>query len=208
LKLLSFLVALVGVLWLGIAGGVAVWWWDERPAGVPAPVHIHWLLFNWTLPFPPSLRAERDAALLSYATLVNGQRKQAMILQAKVDAAEARADASEKTAAAAIAARVSRQTKEVPDVVTPTVDRSYPLPVGLVRVHDAAALGVELSSLPAPAGLADDAPDPAPASALADVIVANYGACASTAQRLTAIQDYVRVLSSLSPPPPVTVPAP
>ena len=74
----------------------------------------------------------------------------------------------------------------------PAIDRGYPLSVGFVRLHDAAAIGRDLSAVPAPAGLADDATSPVKSSRLATVIVANYGECRADAERLTALQEWVR----------------
>lgn len=55
--------------------------------------------------------------------------------------------------------------KEIVRYVTPQIDRKYPLPCGLVRVRDAAVLGVDPASVASAACKADDAAAPTTASA-------------------------------------------
>lgn len=75
---------------------------------------------------------------------------------------------------------------KVPDYVPPSVDRDFPLPLGFVRLHDAA---VDLSELPSP-GAADAQASTVTASAAAGVIVGNYGTCHEIAEQLTSLQDW------------------
>jgi|GEM_PF-2887853 len=82
-------------------------------------------------------------------------------------------------------------TKEIPSVLTPRVDRDFPLSVGFVRLHDAGALGLDLSAVPAPAGQSDDAASAVTSGALAQVITANYGACRDDQARLTELQGWL-----------------
>jgi cell division protein FtsL len=84
--------------------------------------------------------------------------------------------------------------REIPTYVTPATDRAFPLPVGFVRLHDAAASG--LSTLPA-AGLADATASDVAASQAADVIVTNYGLCHETTAQLSALQDWIRERDAL-----------
>lgn len=77
---------------------------------------------------------------------------------------------------------------KVPDYVPPSVDRDFPLPLGFVRLHDAA---VDLSELPGP-GAADAQASSVTASAAGSVIVGNYGICHEIAEQLTALQDWER----------------
>lgn len=103
-------------------------------------------------------------------------------------AAQARSDLRKalraNTVTAAVSAKVEKRQVEiryvtrtlvekVPVYVSPEVDRSYPLPVGLVRLHDAAASGQP--PVPGGAGELDDSPSPVVASTLARTIVGNYG---------------------------------
>ncbi len=64
------------------------------------------------------------------------------------------------------------------------------LPVGLVRLFNAAALGVDPSAVPAPAGLADDAPSGVECSALASVFIDNFGKYHAVASQLNAHIDW------------------
>ncbi len=82
--------------------------------------------------------------------------------------------------------------REIPTYVTPSTDRAFPLPVGFVRVHDAAATGV----LPGPAGDTDAAASDVTASHAADVIAANYGTCLEIREQLNAILDRVEATAA------------
>jgi hypothetical protein len=87
--------------------------------------------------------------------------------------------------------RVVRDTthqlqREAPRYVTPATDRAYPLPVGFVRLHDAAAAGV----LPGPAGAADAQAADVAASEAAVVIAGNYGTCHELREQLIALQAW------------------
>lgn len=64
--------------------------------------------------------------------------------------------------------------EEVPVYVTAETDRAYPVPVGFVRLHDAAATGSALSAAP---GGSVNGPSGVALSAVADTVVENYGTC-------------------------------
>jgi hypothetical protein len=104
------------------------------------------------------------------------------------------AQAAEAMAKASAQSRTRTVTivREVSKLVTPDVDARYPLPVGLVRLHDAAARGVDLSAVPDAAGRADGAPASVDASHLAAVVATNYGACLEDQARLAAWQAWAR----------------
>lgn len=55
--------------------------------------------------------------------------------------------------------------ERIPAHVTPEIDRDYPLPCGLVRLHDAAILGADPAAIAAAGCETDDEPAPATASA-------------------------------------------
>lgn len=85
-------------------------------------------------------------------------------------------------------------TKEVPIHVTAKADAACAVPVGFVRVHDAAAEG----HLPDPPAGDPDAPAPGLAlSDVADTVAGNYGTCHETAEQLIALQAWV---AAHSPP--------
>lgn len=68
-----------------------------------------------------------------------------------------------------------RIIQKVPQYVTPETDAHFPLPCGFIRLHDAAAQGVEAVAVPFPAALADGQQCPVTASYAASVIAGNYG---------------------------------
>jgi hypothetical protein len=70
--------------------------------------------------------------------------------------------------------RTQTLKQEVPVYVPYEVDRSVVVPVGFVRMHDAAALG---SALPGAPDGPVDAPSGVALSAVAETVVDNYGAC-------------------------------
>jgi len=130
-------------------------------------------------------------ALLAALLVFQVQRNQiihADLRASQAKLATARADLRKATAAQAVTATVAADVERrqvvvryvtrtlierVPIYVSPEVDRRYPLPVGLVRLHDEAAAGV--SPVPGSAGEPDDAPSDTPASALASTLIGNYG---------------------------------
>jgi hypothetical protein len=84
--------------------------------------------------------------------------------------------------------------RETPIYVTPSTDRAFPLPVGFVRLHDAAATG----GLPGPARDTDATSSDVTASQAAGVIAANYGTCLDIREQLNAVLD--RLDATTTPP--------
>ncbi|HXQ16901.1 MAG TPA: hypothetical protein VN814_19995 [Caulobacteraceae bacterium] len=82
--------------------------------------------------------------------------------------------------------------EKVPVYVSATTDARFPLPVGFVRLHDAAAAGDDLPAVAPGADGADDAASDVAASAAATVIVGNYGACHADQARLAELQAWAR----------------
>ena len=85
--------------------------------------------------------------------------------------------------------------RKAPLHVPPSADLRFKLPVGFVRLHDAAASGLDLSAVPDPAGRTDDAASDLAPSVAAGVIIDNYGACRATTEQLSALQDWARIQS-------------
>lgn len=88
-------------------------------------------------------------------------------------------------------------TKEVPVYVTAKADAACPIPVGFVRLHNAAAQNL-------PADTTAGAPD-APAegialSTVAATVADNYTTCHQTAAQLSALQGWVRGLQAIGTP--------
>lgn len=75
--------------------------------------------------------------------------------------------------------------RETPRYVTPATDASFPLPVGFVRLHDAAAA----AALPGPPGPTDAQASAVAASDAAIVIASNYGTCHAIRAQLNALID-------------------
>jgi len=82
--------------------------------------------------------------------------------------------------------------EKAPVYVSATTDARFPLPLGFVRLHDAAVAGDDLSAAAPGSGGPDDAPSGVAASAAAAVIVGNYGACHADQARLAALQAWAR----------------
>lgn len=93
--------------------------------------------------------------------------------------------------------RAATLTQEIPVYVTAQADARCAVPVGFVRVHDAAAQNLPLDR---PAGDPDAHAAGVTLSAVADTVAGNYGACHETREQLTGLQDYVRGLQAIETP--------
>lgn len=89
--------------------------------------------------------------------------------------------------------------REIPHALPPETDARYPQPVGLIRLHDAAALGVP--PVPDPAGRADDAASEVTSSGLGEAFTDNYGAANRCLGTLSALQDWVAGQAALATEP-------
>lgn len=186
IKLLQFVIGFIGVTLLFWAGLYTGFWWDGRPANTPR-IHVPLLFGCCTWTAPESLKAKMGDLLAAEAAAV----KRAQAVAAVQAALNAKASAKEATAQARIVYLTKTLTKEVPGVITVQMDKSYPLSVGFVRLHDAAALGLDVSQVPAPAGQPDDAASSIASSVAAAAIIANYGEARADAERLTALQKWI-----------------
>jgi hypothetical protein len=79
-------------------------------------------------------------------------------------------------------------TKEIPVYVTAQADATCPVPVGFVRVHNAAAA----NELPGPAGAADARASGLALSTVAGTVVDNYTTCHAAIEQLNALRSWVR----------------
>ncbi len=86
--------------------------------------------------------------------------------------------------------------KKVPTYVSVETDRAFPVPCGLVRLHDAGALGVSPENISLPAGLTDDKACPVEDSLLATLIVENYGLYHTAEAQIAGLQDLARTLKA------------
>ena len=85
--------------------------------------------------------------------------------------------------------------QKVPVYVSATTDTRFAVPWGYVRLHDAAAVGDDLSAAAASPGRPDGAASDVTASEAAGVIVDNYGACRADQARLAALQTWAREMA-------------
>lgn len=136
------------------------------------------------------------------------QVKQIVAVSKVQTKAVAAVDAQVAPQAAAAQVKIITQTrtllKEVPVHVTV---RSPCITWGALRLHDAAVLGVDASTLQLSAGQSDDAcSDVDPAAFMADV-VANYGAARQNAQQLNDLEADIAGRSAAVEPADVAAPA-
>lgn len=186
-RLLKGLVALVGALWLAIAGVGGMWWWDRRPPQTPSFAFkvLFWPV-KWTA--PESLKAQLDGyrarerlALRRTQMIEAGQAAVSQEIGRKVEAAQAQ-----------IRERTKILIERVPVYVTPETDARYRLPWGFVRLHDAAAAGALLPAVPDAAAEPHDAPAPVAVSDAGRTIALNYGACHANAAQLAGWIEWAR----------------
>lgn len=134
-----------------------------------------------------------NIASLKVANLEAKQKAVADAITKERAAAALSADAGRKAEDHQVQIRNITRTivREVPTYVTVEADARCVLPVGFVRVHDAAAAGRAVSATLDPAGRPDDAPAGIACSELGEVVAENYGAYRSVAQQLIDLQDLV-----------------
>lgn len=91
-KFAGALAGLVGVFWLAIAGGWAVWAYDRAPAGWP-DLAVGPPVFRWTIRLPDSLGARLAAKDAALAAAVGDEAGLAAALRAQSRAIDRRAKA-------------------------------------------------------------------------------------------------------------------
>lgn len=190
---LKVLVALIGIFWMAIGAGWAVYWWattaplgwpNYRLGGKVIGITLH-------LPDPPGaqLAAMKAAAAKSAAKAKDTETAQHAASVA-IGLGEAMAQERIRTVYRTI-------RTEIHDHVSPAIDRAFPMPVGLVRLHDAAARGLDVSAVPDSAGQPDDAASRFAASDLAGAFTDNYGACRANAEQLSGLQSWIRLEAAI-----------
>jgi hypothetical protein len=133
--------------------------------------------------------ARRDAAALS-ADLA--REKGAHLADLRALEASQKVGGEHELAAERLRTVYRTIEREVPSHVTAAIDARFPVPVGFVRVHDAAAQGLPVADVHDPAGRPDDAAADVAASEAAAVIAGNYATCGDTAERLRSLQAWWR----------------
>lgn len=119
--------------------------------------------------------------------------------QKAVDAVALAAANKEASAQATLAANYAAIARKVSLHVTAKQDAAAAAPgaapscvsYGLLRIHDAAVLGVDPASLPLPAGATDDACSTVAPSALGAGLVDNYGIARANAEQLNSLEAAV-----------------
>lgn len=102
-------------------------------------------------------------------------------------------DVEQKHEAAQVQIRTITRTiiQKVPVYVTAKADSACTVPVGFVRLHDAAASG----HLPSPSSafaFSNDAPSGVKLSAVASTVADNYGTCNAIREQLMSLQAWER----------------
>jgi hypothetical protein len=191
-KILGSLVGVVGALWLGIVGIVAGVAWEHRPAGWPNLVlHVG--------PFSLPAIHFKDGPYAALGALQSAEKAAAVrshLVVVRQAQASAQIDAHDAAAQTVIQTQTKTILKEIPIYVTPQIDARFALANAFVRVHDAAAGGLDVSAVPSAAGAADDSPSLVTPSHAAAVIALNYGDCRADAQQLSDLEDWARQMQA------------
>lgn len=164
-----FLTALAG--WKGYALALAI--------GLALGAGGTWRVRDWMAAEAAAKQARAD---LRGAVRV-GERTQ--------EAAQITQDVGEAVAAERAEVRIVYRTitERIPVYVTPEADRQCLVPVGFVRLHDAAAAG-SAATLPDGPGESADAPSGVALSAVGDTVVGNYASCAATRAQVIGWQTW------------------
>ena len=185
---LRILMGLIGIFWMAIGAGWAVYWWaTSAPLGWPN-YRLGGKVIGITLHLPDSPGA-RLQALLAAGRKAEARAKAVTVQQAQVSQEIGLTEAKAQERIHTVYRTVR---KEITLHVTPAIDRAYPLPVSLVRMHDASVWGVSPLQLSLPAGQFDESRSAVAPSELAATINDNYGACRENSEQLSALQRWVR----------------
>lgn len=116
------------------------------------------------------LTMQRDAEQAEANAYQDGLKHQASADKITHDSDVANAEAHQQ-----IITVTQHTIQKVPTYVTPETDKRFPLPCGFVRLHNAAASGVEPEAVSIPAGHTDADECPVTASQASSIIAGNYG---------------------------------
>lgn len=118
------------------------------------------------------------------------QTKAVVAQTARAEAITQKAGEKTEAAKAEIRWRTRTLVERIPIYVRE--DAQHPaqfVPIGFVRLHDAAAGG---TALPDAAGIADDAASAVTLATVAGTVIDNYGSCNATREQLIGLQGWVR----------------
>lgn len=137
-----------------------------------------------------ALQSRYDARELAWVKQKGEAEKRAAALQKAQDDVSLAHAVSQAQAQERVVYRTQKVLQEVPHYVTPAQDARGCVTYGLVRVLDAAALGVDPGTLQLPAGKSDDTCSPIAPSALASSVAGNYGVAWQNAEQLDGLIAY------------------
>jgi hypothetical protein len=132
-----------------------------------------------------------QAVELADANSVLKAEQVAAASQKAQDGVSLAAAVSEANAQNHVTTVIQTVTKEIPRYVTIHQDATVCVPYGLVRLLDATVDQTDPANFKLATGQSDDTCSPVKASALADNVIANYGAALGNAEQLTALQAWV-----------------
>jgi hypothetical protein len=119
------------------------------------------------------------------------------IVYRQAQAAQITEDVGNAVEARQIEVRTVTRTvvEKIPYYVTPQTDARYLVPLGFVRLHDAAAGGTP--AVPFGAGESADTPSGVALSAVTETIAFNYGQCRGWREQVIGWQDWYRQQQAL-----------
>lgn len=129
---------------------------------------------------------------LHYAQAEKEAAEKARAEQERLDNLAVQAAQGENRRQAKIAATVQSQLRKVKVYVKRLEDERGCIPLGVVRLFDAAVHGVEPERLPLPAGKSASSCSGLVADDLARSLVGNYGTARANASQLNALIDLIR----------------
>lgn len=137
-----------------------------------------------------------QAAIKQVATIASTSKVAAIAVK--------KADVTATAVDTAAQVKIVTRTRTLLQKVNVYVPVSTPcVPWGVVRLHDAAVLGVDPSTLQLPAGQSNDSCSGVAASSLVAVVVANYGAAQQNAKQLDDLEaDLNGRAAAVAPPAP------
>ena len=194
IRLLGGVMGLIGVFWLAIAGGYAVWWYDRRPLDVPPPYVVHVLFWHQSIGLPESLQSQVNRSDAKHQALLAAMRDKMERQDEQINALNAKYQALETTKETEIHEHTRYIIKEIPLAVPASLD-PY-LANGWVRIHNEAASGGVSQDAPASAST-DGSPSSFKTSDALKTVAENYGECLADQSRLVSLQAYVQDLLKL-----------
>jgi len=142
---------------------------------------------GWSIYHSIAEGAVKDLKAQDAQVTAQAQAKGAQIdaAQSAVDAKSAEDNSTHQAAIASTAAVIKQKVSSHVHNPAPAAPRVVGcVTYGLVRLHDAAALGVDPDTLPLPSGATDDACSPVADTALAAAFADNYAAARANAAQL------------------------